>query len=133
MIEPNMAALAAERASEDEIVSLQRVADEIKDLIEEKEDYLEKDIEFHTLISQLSKNSVVSNIIPVLQSGISVFIHITNKSLMKETIETHQLLVNAIASHDSKGAKRAMEKHLEFNKRKMDEIADLYEKEVDGK
>ncbi|WP_294560628.1 FadR/GntR family transcriptional regulator [uncultured Traorella sp.] len=122
MIEPNMAALAAEKADEEGVAELQKIADEIKESIAKGQDYLEKDIQFHALISQLSQNSVVSTIIPVLQTGISFFIHMTNKSLMRETIETHQLLVNAIADHDSQAAKKAMEQHLKYNKEKMDEM-----------
>lgn len=122
MIEPNMAALAAEKADEEGVAELQKIADEIKESITKGQDYLEKDIQFHALISQLSQNSVVSAIIPVLQTGISFFIHMTNKSLMRETIETHQLLVDAIADHDSQAAKKAMEQHLKYNKEKMDEM-----------
>ena len=122
MIEPNMAALAAEKADEEGVAELQKIADEIKESIAKGQDYLEKDIQFHALISQLSQNSVVSAIIPVLQTGISFFIHMTNKSLMRETIETDQLLVDAIADHDSQAAKKAMEQHLKYNKEKMDEM-----------
>ena len=122
MIEPNMAALAAEKADEEGVAELQKIADEIKESIAKGQDYLEKDIQFHALISQLSQNSVVSTIIPMLQTGISFFIHMTNKSLMRETIETHQLLVNTIADHDSQAAKKAMEQHLKYNKEKMDEM-----------
>lgn len=72
IIEPEIAALAAERATEEEIEELEKVAKEVEVLCEQELQHMEKDIEFHGLIAKCSKNTVMPNIIPVIQSGISI-------------------------------------------------------------
>ena len=78
IIEPEIAALAAERAVPEEIEELQRIQDEVKELCDKEEPHMHKDIEFHEMLAKMSKNLIMPNIIPVIQSGISLFINITD-------------------------------------------------------
>ena len=80
IIEPEIAALAAERAVPEEIEELQRIQDEVKELCDKEEPHMHKDIEFHEMLAKMSKNLIMPNIIPVIQSGISLFINIFNSS-----------------------------------------------------
>ena len=59
------------------------------------------------------------NIIPVIQSGIAIFINITDSTLTKETIRTHRNIVEAIKAKDPKAAREAMIEHLESNREKI--------------
>lgn len=83
---------------------------------------MEKDIEFHEQIAKLSKNNVVSNLVPVIQQGIAVFIQVTDRALAMETVRTHQRIVDAIKEGNSQKAKEAMLEHLTINR---DLIQDL--------
>ena len=119
IIEPEIAALAAERAVPEEIEELQRIQDEVKELCDKEEPHMHKDIEFHEMLAKMSKNLIMPNIIPVIQSGISLFINITDYSLTKETVRTHQMIVDAIRERDPKAAKAAMIEHLASNQEKI--------------
>lgn len=125
MLEPEIAALAAERATEEEVESLQKTADEVAALCESGEQHTEKDIEFHEKIAKYSKNMVTTKLIPVIQEGVSVFIHMTDRALAMDTIRTHQRIVDAIREHTPKKAKEAMIEHLQKNKEKIEEIQEL--------
>ena len=84
MIEPSIASIAAAKATEEEIQKISILCDEIEDLILKGEPYMEKDIEFHTAIAKSSKNLVVVNLIPIINSSITIFIDITNQKLRME-------------------------------------------------
>lgn len=116
VVEPEMAAMAAERATDEEIAKMEEAAREVEELCLHNKDHIEKDIIFHELIAQGTKNQVMPNIIPVIQSAIGLFITVTDSSLKKETVETHRMVMNAIKAHDPKAAKEAMMKHLESNR-----------------
>lgn len=117
MIEPSIAAIAAVKAAEEEIQQMSDLCDEIEELILKGEPYREKDIEFHTAIAKSSKNLVVGNLIPIINSSITLFMDITNQKLRSETIETHREVLNAIKARDSNGARDAMYLHLVYNRR----------------
>ena len=61
IIEPEIAALAAERAVPEEIEELQRIQDEVKELCDKEELHMHKDIEFHEMLAKMSKNLIMPN------------------------------------------------------------------------
>lgn len=119
MVEPNISALAAQYATNDEIIEMEKLCLEIEYLIQNNKNHEEKDIEFHTLIAKASKNLVVPSLIPIIQSAISLFIDLTHRSLKEETIETHRKIIDAIKSRNSEAAKEAMYQHLQYNKKEL--------------
>jgi len=122
MIEPAIAAIAAAKATGEEIEQMYTLCDEIDNLILRNEPYLKKDIEFHTAIAKSSKNLVMVNLIPIINSSIAIFIDITNQKLRNETMETHREILNAIKAHDASGAHDAMLLHLVYNRRNIRSI-----------
>ena len=62
------------------------------------------------------------NLIPIISRSIEVFIGLTVKTLLQETIETHREIVSAIAEHDAHRAHDAMLLHLVYNRRTIDDI-----------
>lgn len=116
VVEPEMAAMAAERATGEEIMRMEEAAKEVEELCLQNKDHMEKDIIFHELIAQSTNNQVMPNIIPVIQSAIGLFITVTDSSLKKETVETHRMVMDAIKAHDPEAAKEAMMRHLESNR-----------------
>lgn len=120
IIEPEIAALAAERADREGIVELIRLAEEVEILCEKGLRHMEKDIEFHEMIAKCSKNQIMPDIIPIIQSGIAVFIDVLEPALTKETVRTHKKIVEAIQAHQPKKAKKAMIEHLANNQEKIE-------------
>ena len=112
MIEPEIAALAALRATREQVEKIEEYAKEVEELFNQGKPYLEKDILFHAEIARATGNQVTTNLMPVIQSGISLFID----SIENKTIVTHREVLEAIKRHDPEGASEAMKRHLENNR-----------------
>ena len=122
MIEPKIASLAAINATKEDIEELSKLCDEVEKLILNGIPHMEKDIEFHTAIARSSKNLVTTNLVPIINKSISVFIDITNTQLKNETIETHREILNAIKNKNANEAHDAMLLHLAYNRRNINRI-----------
>lgn len=119
LLEPAIASLAAQNASEEDIALLRRLCQEVEDLVQLGQDHTQKDIEFHTSIALSSKNVVVPRLIPVINSAIPLLIELTGNTLKQETIDTHRALTDAIAAHNAAAAHDAMYLHLVYNRARM--------------
>lgn len=116
IIEPEIAVLAVEHATEEDIFTLTKLCDEVERKIVNGEDYILDDIAFHSYIAKCSKNAVMEQLVPIIHSSVSTFVNITHKQLMTETISTHRAVLNAIIDRDRVGAKGAMLMHMMFNR-----------------
>lgn len=119
LLEPPIAARAASNADEEDIKRIQTLCNEVEQLLMEGKEHAEKDIEFHTAIGMSSKNIVVPRLLPIINSSIPLFIHLTGNVLRQETIETHREITNAIAAHDPSWAHDAMYLHLVYNRNRI--------------
>lgn len=116
-IEPKMAQRAAKYATDEQIEELKSLCDTIEIQLKENKDHTEADIKFHTLIANCTNNMVISNLIPIINVGVTTSITLTQSVLKEETMDTHRQIVNCIAAHDEQGAYRAMEKHILDNQK----------------
>ena len=116
LLEPGMAEMAALNASDEDIGRIQRLCDRVESKIHSGDLYIEDDIAFHTCIAESSKNMVVEQLIPIIDTAVMMFVNVTHKKLTEETILTHRMITEAIARHDPIGARSAMVMHLNFNR-----------------
>lgn len=116
LLEPEVAATACENATEEEKMRIRELCDEVEKLYLEGKNHIQKDMEFHACIAKCSRNRVVEVLIPVIYTAVTTFANLTNRTLMKETIDTHREITNAILRGDSMGAKCAMIMHLTYNR-----------------
>lgn len=128
ILEPGIAELAAYNATEEEIRHLQELCDATEYKIENNLYYIQDDIDFHTYIARCSKNKVVEQLIFIIETAVLMFVNITHRQLMKETVTTHRAITKAIADHDPIGARSAMTMHIAFNRNLIKEIYDEREK-----
>lgn len=119
MIEPEIAALACDYAEPEEKERLKNLCDEVEWIYKSGKNHIKKDIEFHTCIAQCSKNRVVETLIPVINTAVMTFANLTHRTLMKETLETHRAVTDAILKGDSVGARCAMIMHLTYNRQSL--------------
>ena len=131
--DPEIAALASEYASEEEKAQLESLCDQVERQYTAGINHIKKDIEFHTCIAKCSRNRVVEILIPLINSSVSTFATLTRRQLMKETIETHRAVTNAILKGDSVGARCAMIMHLTYNRQKLLELLEAQEKDWEGR
>lgn len=127
MLEPGIAELAAINATEEDIAELNRLCDSVETKIQHGERYIEDDIALHTAIAASSKNRVTEQLIPIIDTAVMMFVNVTHQKLVDETILTHRMVVDAIANHDTIGARSAMTMHLNFNR---DLIKKMYDEEA---
>ena len=67
-------------------------------------------------MAECAKNKVVEQLIPIIDTAVLMFVNVTHTRLKEETIMTHRAVVDAIADHDSIGARSAMMMHMTFNR-----------------
>lgn len=116
LLEPGIAEMAAQNATEEDIKKLTELCDRVERNILEGKEYIKDDIAFHTCVAECSKNIVVEQLIPVIDTAVMMFVNVTHKMLRKESIETHRAVVDAIADRDPIGAKTAMMMHMTYNR-----------------
>ena len=124
LLEPGIAEMAAHNATDEDIERLRRLCERVEAKIHDGDRYIEDDIAFHTCIAESSKNTVVEQLIPIIDTAVMMFVNITHKKLIDETIMTHRMIVEAIANHDPLGAKSAMVMHLNFNRTYIKKVYD---------
>ncbi|MGF6906509.1 FadR/GntR family transcriptional regulator [Fusobacterium sp. PH5-44] len=116
IMEPKIAALAAENAKADDIKKLEKILITMEKLIESNKDFLELDMEFHKEIANCTKNVVMTNLIPVITKGVSVFAKNVKMQERKQTIKSHRAIFSAISEKKSVEAENSMLYHLFFNR-----------------
>lgn len=125
ILEPEIASQAAIKATKEDIKRLTDLCDRVEEKILNDEPYIQADIEFHSFVAKCSKNLVVEQLIPIIDTAVLVFVNVTHKTLIQETLQTHRAIVNAIKNHDAIGAKTAMLMHIIYNRNKIKEIKDM--------
>lgn len=124
MIEPEIAVLACENATEEELDQLQKLCAEVEELCRSGRNHTAKDVEFHTCIARCSKNRVVELLVPVINSAVVTFANLTQRSLKEETIITHREILDSILRKDAVGARCAMVMHLTYNRQAIIRLID---------
>lgn len=124
MIEPEIVAIAAKKATPEEIDQMQSLCNQIADKVYQDQDYDRLDQKLHTLWASCTRNTIMPSLIPVLDQAIPLFIDITKRSLRYQSIKTHQAIVDAIRQRDPDAARKAMQQHLEDNLRGIESLPD---------
>lgn len=115
MVEPPIAALAAQNATKKEILALEAMIAELEHAMEGRGDYSEKDSQFHAMIAGCTHNLVMTNLIPVITDGIQVFAGSVRETEYEITREAHRRIFEAIRDKRPVDAQQAMYFHLMFN------------------
>ena len=118
ILEPPIAALAAQNATEEDLVRLEQILDEVEALVRERKDYAEKDSQFHAQIAVCSHNAVVSNLIPVITEGVRTFARTVAEPEYVQTLASHRAVYEAIREGRAADAQEEMLYHLLYNKKR---------------
>jgi len=125
MIEPEIAYLAAKRATEEEIERLGKISSFLmkclKEYLEENNRpelfdlIIEADLNFHDLVCQMCRNPIVSKIFPVITKNIwEIYSSEYFRKALLEVykINTHHDIYQAIKDRNSELARSVMVQHL---------------------
>jgi GntR family transcriptional regulator, transcriptional repressor for pyruvate dehydrogenase complex len=114
ILEVQLAPLAAERVTEEELAGLRHLLDRMRAAVNDAEAYLLADVQFHLTIARASKNDILYYALEMLQHVTSAWIR---RSLHKTHCEPlslaeHQTIYDALAAHNAPAAREAMRTHL---------------------
>ncbi len=121
LIEPEIAALAAQNATEEDVAELERLLAEFEVLAAQNVDFSANDQAFHAQIAQCTHNQVMSRLLPVITDGVLAFKEEIGTREYHYTRKSHTELVCAIAEHRAVDAKQVMQYHLLYNKQRWQE------------
>lgn len=121
MLEPQIAALAAQCAGEKEIEELGGILKEMEAAMEKREDYSELDTKFHTKIAQCTHNIVMENLLPVIGKGVAVFAKEVGQTEYDRTLVSHRKIFQYIREHKPFEAEMEMRFHLLYNTNRYEE------------
>lgn len=119
LIEPRIAALAAERRTAGELHQLKDICVRLEQAYGRRENYYELDMEFHTFLAGCSKNLVVHSLLPAICQTIILQESVIRARMGRQTILAHRRICEAVAKGSGSEARDAMMVHLVQNQERM--------------
>ena len=115
ILEVENAGIAAEQGTEEDIRDLERICLEMEAVANDAALFALKDTEFHRRLGQTTHNPLL---ILLLDSVHGMMAEVralvaTQEGLFERVMPTHMRVLQAVAAHDSPGAREAMREHLE--------------------
>ena len=114
VLEGNVAELAAQKASAEELVELEEAYIRMEQLKDDLEKFSKADLNFHLLLANMTKNSLIIQTFHIFNDVLNrAFSQITLKRGNTAGIYYHKLLLEAVKTRNSSEAKRIMDEHME--------------------
>jgi GntR family transcriptional regulator, transcriptional repressor for pyruvate dehydrogenase complex len=114
LIEPAIAAAAAQRMTEQELAELRTILDEQDRKVAAGEPYVEEDSRFHELIGHGARNELLMTMLgviwDVLRSSREQWLQTNQRA--HASIDAHRRILRALESHDADAARVAAAEHI---------------------
>ena len=115
MIEPPIAALAAQCATEHDIAELLAFLEAMESAMRKHKPFAQQDAAFHQKIAECTHNDVMGNLMPIIGNGIATFAREVEKTEYKQTLVSHRKIFEHIRAHRPFEAEMEMRFHLLYN------------------
>jgi GntR family transcriptional regulator, transcriptional repressor for pyruvate dehydrogenase complex len=127
VLESNVAALAAERATDEHIAELAEEVAEMYAALDDPQEYLIHDVRFHRTIARASGNPILGALMETITASLYDNRRQTasHSQSLKESAEMHREIFRAIRSRNPIQARRTMETHLNEARMAEDREQDL--------
>ena len=114
IIEPNVAAIAAQRRTEEQMAAMKVLLDKMDNAYLHGEDYTPFDIEFHSIIAQCTGNDVVQRLLPTIHESIRAGYRHTQRveGSYQRASQCHLEMYRGICERDSERARMAAQRHM---------------------
>lgn len=121
LIEVELAALAAERVTDEELEELRRCIAEMRAAASDTERYLSADITFHLAIASAARNDILYYALEMLQHVVRAWIRRILRDANGEpvSLDEHAAVYDALARHDPADARRFMKEHISAASRRL--------------
>src|SRR5271170_8020156 len=134
IIEENLAGLAAERGSEEDIARIGEAVQAMRDSIARGDSILEADMSFHIAICQAARNEVLRNAVQLLRNLMRQWIYykllIPNVATL--VLKRHVAIYRAISRRKPSSARSEMRHHLEETMRLVTQVVEQREMQTTG-
>ncbi len=116
VLESNVSALAAERATDEHIAELAEEVAEMYAALDDPQEYLIHDVRFHRTIARAAGNPILGALMETITANLYGYRSKTvgNAQDLKESAEMHREIYRAIRSHNPAQARQTMEQHLKL-------------------
>ena len=115
-IESGTAAIAAQKATEEDIRELRQMLKKLSSLQNNLDALPRADLEFHYMIARISRNSLIIRTYEIMSDIYSEHLEHLVKSMGGEIgVYYHQKIVDAIEAHDAEKARAFMFEHITRN------------------
>lgn len=116
-LEVEIAALAAERATDVQIAALARAVGEMRSSLGTEEPWVDADVGFHIALAKGAGNSLMVYLVEALNDVFRDTISMLHRSRgpqgIEDTLARHERLFEAIRTHDAQAARARMETHFD--------------------
>ena len=114
LIEPQIASLAVQRATPQDIHNLERLVKQMDEIQINSTETAEMDVQFHTAVAECTHNDVLIRVVPIINDSIrrSHFETHDNIESFRRAKRSHIGIYKAIASGDYMEAKYLSERHI---------------------
>ena len=114
VLEPAIASLAAERATEGDVAALRAIVRDSRVLVDDPDRFVEADVTLHRKIVEIARNPVLGRVIESLGRLIRASHEFTTTSgaIRVQAARDHDRVVETLAARDAAGAAAAMRDHL---------------------
>lgn len=115
LIEKDLAALAAERASPEELQDIERTVVLMRDAIDQGQSILEMDMAFHLSVARAAHNDVLLNAVQLLRNLLRQWISLKLliPAIPSLVLEQHEAIYHGIEARKPEVARAAMWDHLQ--------------------
>ncbi len=116
VLESSLAALAAERATQEHIAELAEEVAEMYAALDDPHEYLIHDVRFHRAIARAAQNPILATLMETITANLyeSRQLTVSQSVDLKESAEMHREIFRAIRSHNPLQARQSMEHHLQL-------------------
>lgn len=117
LIEPSLCYTAAEHASPEQLEQLEDAVRKIAEAVDKNEYSFEHHMDFHMLLYRISGNPLIIEFLDNIRERLiiarrDIYFKVETPKIVKNELEEHERILEAIKSGDGKAAFMAMREHL---------------------
>jgi GntR family transcriptional regulator, transcriptional repressor for pyruvate dehydrogenase complex len=126
VLEENIAAFAAERATAEELRKIEAALEEMRAQIDDPAASFESDMRFHVAIAEAAHNPILSNADQLVRNLVKHWILLKHSipGEVAKSLQHHERIYDAILHRDAAAAREAMRNHIATSGRVVIELVD---------
>lgn len=125
ILEPEIAALAATRITDEYIAAMQEAMDKMEAAMNDVEAFVEADLDFHLALAEATQNPMIPALLdPIINLLREQRILTTQiKGVAQHGQYNHKIIIEAVKRRDPEAAREAMRRHLEQIRRDSEQLS----------